>query len=79
MFVVAPPRISGITPPVNGVVTLTLPAIAGKTYRIEYKDNLNAAAWTALGGGRLATSAALIVEDNLGAQPQRFYRVLVVD
>lgn len=79
VFVVAPPRISGITPPLNGVVTLTLSAIAGKTYRVEYKDNLNAVAWTPLGGNRLATSATLIVEDNLGAQPQRFYRVLVVD
>jgi len=79
VFVVGPPRISGMTPPLNGVVTLTLPSIAGKTYRIEYKDNLNAAAWTPLGGNRLATSVVLIVEDNLGAQPQRFYRVLVVD
>ena len=79
VFVVAPPRISGITHPLNGVVTLTLPAIVGKTYRVEYKDNLNDLPWTPLGGNRLATSTTLIVEDSLGAQPQRFYRVLVVD
>ena len=79
VFVVAPPRISGITPPLNGVVTLTLPAIVGKTYRVEYKDNLNDSSWTPLGSNRLAISTTLIVEDNLGAQPQRFYRVLVVD
>lgn len=79
VYVVGPPRISGITPPLNGVVTLTLPAIAGKTYRVEYKNNLNDTAWTPLGGNRLATSATLSIDDNIGIQPQRFYQVLVVD
>jgi hypothetical protein len=79
VFVVSPPHISGITPPLNGVVTLTLPAITGKTYRVEYKNNLNDSAWSPLGGNRLATSATLNVDDNIGTQPQRFYRALVVD
>jgi hypothetical protein len=79
VFVVGPPRISGITPPNNSMVTLTLPAIPGKTYRVEYKNTLSAAEWTPLGGDRLATSATLIIEDNIGAQPQRFYRVLLLD
>jgi len=79
VFVVGPPRISGITPPMNGVVTLTLPAITGKTYRVEYKNNLNDPAWTPLGGNRLATSATLTIDDNIGSQPQRFYEVLIMD
>lgn len=79
VFVVGPPRISGITPPFNGVVTLTIPAIAGKTYRVEYKNNLSDFAWSPLGGNRHATAATLTIDDNIGAQPQRFYRVLVVD
>jgi hypothetical protein len=79
VFVVGPPRISGITPPLNGMVTLTLPAIVGKTYRVEFKNNLNDSAWSPLGGNRLATSATLTIDDNIGTQPQRFYRVLVVD
>jgi hypothetical protein len=79
VFVVGPPRISGITRPLSGVVTLTLPAIVGKTYRVEYKNNLNASVWTPLGGNRLAASATLTIDDNIGGQPQRFYRVLVVD
>jgi len=79
VFVVGPPRISGITPPMNGVVTLTLPAITGKTYRVEYKNNLNDPAWTPLGGNRLATSATLTIDDNIGSQPQRFYQVLIMD
>jgi regulation of enolase protein 1 (concanavalin A-like superfamily) len=79
VVVVGPPRLSGITPPLNGVVTLTLPAIAGKTYRVEYKNNLNDTSWTPLGGNRPAASATLTITDNLGAQPQRFYQVLVLD
>jgi len=79
VFVVGPPRISGITPPVNGVVTLTVPAIAGKTYRVDYKNNLNDLAWTPLGGNRLAPSTTLAIHDDIGTQPQRFYRVLVLD
>jgi hypothetical protein len=79
VFVVGPPRIAGITPPLNGVVTLTVPAIAGKTYRVEYKNNLDDSVWTPLGGNRLATSAPLVIDDHIGAQPQRFYRVLVLD
>jgi hypothetical protein len=79
VFVVGPPRISGITPPLNGMVTLALPAIVGKTYRVEYKNNLNDAAWSPLGGNRLATSTTLTIDDTIGNQPQRFYRVLVAD
>jgi hypothetical protein len=79
VFVVGPPRISGITPPLNGVVTLTVPVIAGKTYRVEYKNNLGDSAWSPLGGNRLASSATLTIDDNIGTQPQRFYHVLVVD
>jgi hypothetical protein len=79
VFVAGPPRISGITPPLNGIVTLTLPAITGKTYRVEYKNNLNDSTWTPLGGNRLATSATLTIDDNISGQPQRFYSVLVVD
>ena len=79
VFVASPPRISGITPPLKGVVTLTLATIVGKTYRVEYKNNLNDTAWTLLGGDRVATSSTLTIEDNIGSQSQRFYRVLVAD
>jgi len=63
----------------NGVVMLTVPAIAGKTYRVDYKNNLNDPAWTPLGGDRLAPSTTLAIHDDIGTQPQRFYRVLVLD
>jgi hypothetical protein len=79
VFVVAPPRITSLTPPFNGVVTLNVGVIAGKTYRVEFKNNLSETAWTPLGGNRLATSPTLTVTDNIGSQSQRFYRVLILD
>jgi len=79
VFVVRPPRISEITAPLNGRVSLSLSVVVGKTYRVEYKNDLNQAAWSPLGGNRLATSATLTIEDDIGMQPQRFYRVMVLD
>jgi hypothetical protein len=79
VFVVGPPRISGIAPPLLGVVTITLPAIVGKTYRVDFKDHLTDPDWSPLGGDRVAVSATLTIEDDIGTQPQRFYRVHVVD
>jgi hypothetical protein len=78
IFVVGPPRLN-ITPPFNGGVTLTLPVIPGRTYRIEYKASLDDATWTALGGNRLATSAQMTIIDSINGQAQRFYRVVVLD
>jgi hypothetical protein len=79
VFVIGPPRISALTPPQNGVVTLTVQVVTGKTYRVEFKNNLSEANWSPLGGNRPATSPSLVVTDNIGAQPQRFYRVLILD
>jgi hypothetical protein len=77
--VAGPPRIGGITPPVAGALTLTVPVIPGKTYRVEYKDNLNAATWSPLGGDRHPATETLVVQDNLAGGPQRFYRVVILD
>ncbi len=74
-----PPRLTGISRLLNGRVALSFQAIAGKTYRVEYKDALDDPVWTALGSDLTATTSALIITDNIGANSQRFYRVLVVD
>jgi hypothetical protein len=79
VFVVAPPRMGPITAPVNGTVSLMLSTVVGKTYRVEYKNNLNDTTWSPVGESRFATSATLTIEDNIGSRPQRFYRVLVLD
>lgn len=72
-------RVTGIARQPNGDVALTVGATVGKTYRVEYKDDLNAANWLPLGGDRLADSSSFVITDNIGTNPQRFYRVLQVD
>jgi hypothetical protein len=61
----------------NGVVTLSWDAIAGVSYRVQFKTNLADTAWTdlvpdVLSGGPIAT----MTDTNVGTAA--FYRVLVV-
>ncbi|MBI4326732.1 MAG: lamin tail domain-containing protein, partial [Chloroflexi bacterium] len=58
-----------------GRVTLTVRAIPGRSYRLEYKDDLGAPAWIPLGTGRTAASAILTLTGPIGPEPQRFLRV----
>ena len=75
----------GLTPAptltINGhQVTIGFQTIAGKTYRVEYKDDLNAAPWQQLNGrDYLAAGPSLTVQDNIGTNPQRFYRIVQLD
>jgi hypothetical protein len=77
--VVAGFRISGIVHQPNGDIVLSIGATIGKTYRVEYKDDLNSAEWTRLGTDQVATVTPLVITDNIGASPQRFYRVTQLD
>ena len=72
-------RVSNITRQPNGDVTFSVGATVGKTYRVEYKQDLGSANWLQLGVDQVATSTSLIITDNTGANLQRFYRVLQVD
>lgn len=72
-------RVTGIARQPNGDVALTVGTTTGRTYRVEYKDDLNAANWLPLGGDRVANSSNLVINDNIGTNPRRFYRVLQVD
>jgi hypothetical protein len=72
-------RVTAITPGAGGNVSLTFGTIVGKTYRVEYKDSLDAATWTLLAPDQVAGGISLTVVDNMGALPQRFYRVVQVD
>jgi hypothetical protein len=77
--VVAGFRISSIAHQPNGDIVLSIGATVGKTYRVEYKNDLNAANWTQLGTDQVATVTPLVIIDNLGGSPQRFYRVTQLD
>ena len=53
--------------------------MAGKVYRIEYKDDLSAPTWTTLGSDYLATGASHSFAVDVSGIPQRFYRLRVVE
>jgi hypothetical protein len=77
--VVAGFRINSIVQQPNGDIVLSIGATIGRTYRVEYKDDLNAANWTQLGTDQVAAATPLVIIDNLGGSPQRFYRVTQLD
>jgi hypothetical protein len=68
------PQISGITHTSGGMISISLQTIVGKTYRLEYKNQLSDP-WTSLGDFP-ATSSSLTINDNPGAVTQRFYRIV---
>jgi hypothetical protein len=72
-------RVSSIVRQPNGDVVLSIGATVSKTYRVEYKDELNAANWTQLGTDQVAAATPLVITDNMAGSPQRFYRVTQLD
>jgi hypothetical protein len=73
------PQVTSITPTANGGYAITFVTIAGKTYRVEYKDSLDDPSWTPLDAGVTATGDRLTVNDDPGSSLQRFYRIVVVN
>lgn len=63
----------------DGTVTLIWEAVAGKTYRAEFKDALTDTPWTPLGQDLTATGPTATTTDPASPNPQRFYRVRRVD
>jgi hypothetical protein len=73
LTVVALPRLSNVLLNGNQFI-LAWPTVAGQTYQLEYKDNLSAATWI-LSGPFVGTGNPIIATNNLGASPQRFFRL----
>ena len=64
----------------NGVIALSFDTIPGKTYRVDYKNDLNDASWLPLAPGeQQAAGSTLRVTDDIGVRPQRFYRIVVTN
>jgi hypothetical protein len=63
----------------NGVATLTWRAIPGRAYRVEFKDELHAPAWTQLGDEVAAVNVTTSVTDSPAPNSYRFYRVRRID
>jgi len=72
-----PPQITRITV-ASAQVTLTVSTIPGRSYRVEYQDDLGLPAWSPLGADQMAGGSSLTVQDNLGPSTQRFYRATML-
>jgi len=59
----------------GGVVVITWNAVASQTYRVQYKNSLTDSTWTDLPPDVTVTGPTASKTDNVGAQPQRFYRI----
>jgi hypothetical protein len=72
-----PPPTLSIT---GNQISLGFQTVPGKTYRVEYKDDLGATQWQRLNNQDYPAGAAssLTVSDLLN-QPQRFYRIVQLD
>ncbi len=76
LTVVAAPQLNGIT--LNGnQFGFNWSTVSNETYQLQYKDDLAAATWTPLGSPMIGTGNFIIVTNNLGASPQRFFRLMI--
>jgi len=57
---------------------LSWTGVAGSTYQIQYKDDLAAPLWSALGAPVAGTGATITFTNNLSQSFQRFYRLTIV-
>jgi len=62
----------------GGTVRLTFAVQAGSTCQVEYKNDLSAANWLPLGAPIVTTNNTLVVDDSMGGQSRRFYRLAVL-
>ena len=62
-----------------GVVTLTWSALPGHAYQVQFKDSLDAPAWTPLGDAVPAVDLTASATDLVPPNARRFYRVLRSD
>jgi hypothetical protein len=59
-------------------VVLNWPGLPGQMYQVQYKTNLTDSMWISLDPPTAGTGAGLSLTNNLGAAPQRFYRVAIL-
>jgi hypothetical protein len=78
VIVVSRPIIQSISL-ASGNKTLTWSAIAGKSYRVQYKLDLNLTNWSDLAGDVTAVGTnAMKVDTTVSGTTKRFYRVQVL-
>jgi hypothetical protein len=77
--VAPPPRLAPIVKGESGRVRLSWEALSGKSYRVEFKNQLDDALWLPLSADFTARGSVISIEDDLGGLSQRFYRLLILD
>jgi hypothetical protein len=75
--VVLPPVVLSISS-ANNQLSVSWPTVAGRSYRLQYKDDLGAAAWTTVGADLTGTGKPLSFAPDISMASARFYRVVVL-
>jgi hypothetical protein len=77
--------VSAITLPVfqsvnhsGNSLAFTWSAMLGRTYQLQFSTNLSRTNWVNLGTTLIATNSTVSTSDTPGADPQRFYRVVLL-
>jgi hypothetical protein len=60
-----------------GVFSVSVQTTIGKTYVLEYKDDLNNTTWTAILPGVVGNGTVQVLQDTNATSPMRFYRLSV--
>jgi hypothetical protein len=60
-------------------LSISFPTLAGRHYRVEYKNDLNAADWSILQDNLLGTGGNLTINETILAIAHRFYRIVQLD
>ncbi len=72
-------RVITLSPPSAGPVQVFWSAVPGKTYRVQFKVSVSDPIWKDLAGDVTAMGPTGVKEDaSVGAAPERYYRVLLV-
>ena len=64
---------------VGSSVTVQWVSVAGKHYRLQFKDTLNQIGWTDVPGDVTASASTASASDNTAVNATRFYRVILVE
>lgn len=72
-------RVITVTSLQTGQRNILWSATPGRTYRVQFKDSVEAAQWTTLSGDVTATGTTGTKSDtSVSSEPKRFYRVAVI-
>ena len=62
----------------NGSLQLAWTALPGVRYQVQYKTNLTQTGWSNLSSVITATMNPMALSNNIGPDPRRFYRVVLL-